>query len=698
MLGLALGSWFGGRCIGPLVRITGVSPNKWYALAEFLIGLNAFVVPVLFIADEKILLRFGETNSFLYLLCSAFLITISILPFCFFMGTTFPFIMDYIRKTAERFSGSFSFLYLANVLGSMAGVVLTAAVLIEICGFNHTLLIAGILNFIIAGTAFFLRFSGAVSLNPAQASGDGSIGTGEKFTSLILFMSGFTALGMEVIWTRAFTPILGTQVYTFASLLAGYLLATWVGSYVYRRNLGAGKVSSLTRLILILSIFAFFPVVFNDPHISLPFYAWFRTVGFFLVVIALLAGSIFPFCAALGYLTPLLIDERSKGDPAEAGKSYALNILGCIIGPLFASYVLLPLCGVKYSLILLALPYFVFMLVRMINQTKAMKKNRVYIGLSAGLLVISLFFSSTYELPRLKRFIVKRDHTATVTAYENRSKKYLLVNGVNISTLEPVTKIMAHLPLCLHSGEPRSALVICFGMGTTYRSLLSWNINTAAIELVPSVYGVFGFFFHDAEALLKSPKSRVIIDDGRRFLQRTKEKFDVITIDPPPPVEAAGSSLLYSREFYDLVKRRLNPGGILQQWFPYVPGGQYEVSTLSAVTQSIRESFPYVKAYVSIIGAGVHYIASMSPIITLSPEAMTARMPERARNDLLEWNVNENPEEFVQKIVSREVPLSALLLKDLSEDRPVGITDDRPYNEYFLWRRLLLATGSVAGQ
>src|SRR5205823_2957568 len=116
-----------------------------------------------------------------------------------------------------------------------------------------------------------------------------------------------------------------------------------------------------------------------------------------------------------------------------------------------------------------------------------------------------------------------------------------------VTCLTPETKFMAHLPLALHAGKPESVLIICFGMGTTYRSALSWDIDTTAVELVPSVKNAFGFYHRDAARVLNNPKGRIVIDDGRRFLKRTSAMFDVVVTDPPPPIEAAGSSLLYSK-------------------------------------------------------------------------------------------------------------------------------------------------------
>ncbi len=161
-------------------------------------------------------------------------------------------------------------------------------------------------------------------------------------------------------------------------------------------------------------------------------------------------------------------------------------------------------------------------------------------------------------------------------------------------------------------------------MGTTYRSLLSWDIPVTAVELVPSVPRVFGFFHSDGPELLRSPLSHLVIDDGRRYLERTTEQYDVITIDPPPPVEAAGSSLLYSKEFYAIIKRRLRSDGILQQW---LPGGDAVVR--ASVARALKESFHYVRVFRSVEGGGYHFLASNRPL----PDRTAAELAEHLHSE-----------------------------------------------------------------
>jgi predicted membrane-bound spermidine synthase len=581
--------------------------------------------------------------------------------------------MAFLRSVAHTPWESFSFLYLANVIGAMTGASVTALVLIELYGFRKTLLLAAAINILIGIVAYLLPLlarrsaTGPVgSIESATvASAPSQVVIGNTMRLVLLFTTGFTSLAMEVVWTRAFTPVLRTTIYAFAALLSVYLLATWVGSAFYRFTIVRQSVWRIETLLGAVFATSMLPLVVNDPR-------WHHRPS-------LVLASIVPISALLGYVTPRLVDEHSRGEPRAAGSAYAVNVAGCIAGPLFAGYVLLPAVGVKWSLVLLAASFGALWVFAARRTGLIPRLSPATAG--AALLLVGVTYTVTYETPHLYRqAVVHRDHTATVVAYGEGMRKRLLVNGVGITYLTPITKFMAHLPLVFRREPPRSTLVICFGMGTTFRSLATWEGRTTAVELVPSVLDAFDFFFPDAPSVLAAQDKQVVIDDGRRFLKRTTERFDVITLDPPPPVEAAGSSLLYSIEFYRTLRERLSPTGVLQQWFP---GGEGAIE--AAVASSLKQVFPHVKVFRSIEGWGHHFIASEQPLETPAVEQVLTRMPPAATRDLMEWYPLRNPEEVWREMLAQEVDVQTLV----GNSSRLAVTDDRPFNEYFWLRRSL---------
>jgi spermidine synthase len=691
MLGLAVGSWAGGRWIPMLARKSGLSAAFFYAGAELLIGLGAFAVPKLFVMGEHLLLASGETDSFRYLLFSALALAASILPWCICMGATFPFMMAFIRERDSRNAESFSFLYLANVLGAMSGTFMAAVVWIEVCGFHHTLWIAAAGNFSIAIISACLGWrqqkSGKLSTKmdaPVTPATPARVSTIQgAMIKWVLFSTGFMAMAMEVVWTRAFTPVLKTQVYSFAMIVFTYLGATFVGSWMYCRDLRKNCLNSTVKLIAALAIMAFLPVLVNDSRLVLA--DWSSIADTFSVIILL--ASICPVCALLGYLTPGLIDEYAAGEPSKAGCAYAINVMGCILGPLVSCYILLPHLSERHALMLLGLPFIIFYFV--LGRAEPQRQQLAWSALAGVVLAASVFLVKDFETTWTrseKGTVVRRDYAASVISIEHNGVKSLLVNGIGMTILTPITKFMVHLPLAFHKGQPESTLVICFGMGTTYRSALSWNIATTVVELVPSVTKAFGFYHADAARFVNDPNGHIITDDGRRYLNRTDKKFDVIVVDPPPPVQAAGSSLPFSKDFYELAKQHLKTGGIVQMWFP----GDDDSETRQAVLRSIHESFPHVRCFPSVEGWGVHMLASMEPIESLNAQQLAARMPESAKKDLMEWNDSKNIAAYLERVVTREISIPSAL----NPDARIQVTDDEPFNEYFLLRHLLYLTSN----
>jgi len=686
MAGLGVGSWSAGRLVRKYGRRLTSRPLQLYAIAELLIGGSAVIVPLELWAGRYVLEHVGNSLSLSssgYYVGAGVWLACTLIPWCACMGATIPLGMFAIQNDKRVESRrSFSFFYLANVLGAVAGALIPL-LLIEILGFSHTLRIGMCLNLAICGGAFALarRQKLPAGGNKNDEDEDES-NAGDKAslawrqmlgsgTLWLLFATGLTSMGMEVVWIRQYTPFIGAFVYSFATILGVYLAATFIGSSVYRvwsrwqrgRQSGAG---SLAWLFVWLA--SLIPLLTADSRLGIS--AWLRV-----------PLGIAAFSGLLGFLTPRLVDRFSEGDPNRAGTGYAVNVAGCILGPFFAGFVLLPYLDERYALVTLALPWLLVAVSFLLFRQSGAVRPAAWLTITCGVIVAAsfglIFMTQSYE-HRVPKAQVRRDSTATVVATGKGMEKRLLVNGVSMTFLTPITKMMASLPMAFLDRPPQNALVICMGMGTTHRSMLSWGVDSTVVDLVPSVPKLFWYYHADAAELLKSPRSHVVVDDGRRFLERTTGQYDVIVIDPPPPIEAAGTSLLYSREFYAAAQKRLRPDGILQQWFPGA-----DLVTTAAIARALKESFPYVRAFGSVERWGIHYLASRQPIPDRSAAELARRMPASAAADLVEWGPFPTAEQQFAAVLGEEVSIDRLL--NAAGNVP-AVQDDRPVNEYYMLR------------
>ena len=689
MAGLGVGSLAAGKLIRKYGQRLTIPPLQLYAVAEILIGCSAVVVPLELLAGRSLLERLGPSlslSSVGYYIAAGVWLACTIIPWCACMGATIPLGMFAIRSGKQlETSRSFSFLYLANVLGAVAGS-LVPLLLIEEFGFTATLQCGMMLNLAICGAALRLsakQNTAAHALNPNDP-GPETTRQGEASspspahprawltngTLWLLFATGLTSMGMEVVWIRLYTIYVGTVVYSFATILGVYLAATFLGSTLYRAwSRRHNREAPVIWLFVCLA--SLLPLLTADPRIAI--LRWSRV-----------PLGIAAFSGLLGFLTPKLVDRFSGGDPDRAGFGYAVNVAGCILGPLVAGFALLPHLDERYALAVLALPWLLvgvwFAFARAQDSIQSHLASRAILAaaiLCASFALVLKTRSYVYEIPGAQ---VRRDSTATVIAAGEGMQKSLYVNGVSMTILTPITKMMSAMPLAFLDHAPQNALVICFGMGTTHRSMLSWGIDSTVVDLVPSVPALFWYYHADAPQVLQSPRSHVVIDDGRRFLERTTAQYDVIVIDPPPPIGAAGSSLLYSREFYSAAKKRLRPDGILQQWYP---GG--DLTDAAAIAHALRDSFPYVRAFKSVAGWGVHYLASRQPIPDRSPADLAKRLPPAAAADLVEWGPFPTPGQQFAAVLQNEMPIDWIV--SLDKNAP-AIQDDRPVNEYYLLRQL----------
>lgn len=439
MAGLAFGSWAGGR----LTRSFEQRPFEFfiscYGTIELIIGISGLVVAPLLLAGRTLLSDHGASwGSPSFYIASAAWVGLVMLPFCTCMGATFPVAMAGIRSGFRvKSSTSFSYLYLANVLGAMAGVIGSAFLFIEILGFFKTLLVAAALNAGVAATAFVLAFvrresSGDFVMCPSSATNvtvwDVKDSGTRIIVPLLLFISGLASLGMEVVWIRQFIPIVGPVVYSFATILLVYLAATAFGARVYRiwlksKIAKAEHFASGVATVLAAGC-ALLPLLTTDPRVSA------HVNGGVLILL-----GVGPFCAAAGFMTPMLVDWLSQGNPNRAGKAYAVNAMGCILGPLLAAFVLLPALGERWTLLVLALPFFGFGVWRLTIDAADTFGLILRAALAAVLVVSVLLITLTrdYEtfFPEARML---RDHTATSIAKGQGMGRMLLVNGVG-STL-----------------------------------------------------------------------------------------------------------------------------------------------------------------------------------------------------------------------------------------------------------------------
>lgn len=691
MAGIAAGSLLAGRLARRLAAADASLPLELYGATELAIALSGLLVPRALARGVPVAHLLGagqEWSSLAHYLVSGAWIAALLAPGTVAMGATVPLALWAIR-TRHRVAAAesaFSYLYLANTIGALAGTLLTGFVLIERFGFAGTSQIAVVGNALIA--AFVLTWSrrrpAAQGARPEATTPRPEAATTAPTPELgphhlwALAATGFSALGMEVIWTRLFTPFLGTEVYAFALVLAIYLAATAGGAALHRRRGRSGRAPEFPGPAFwgLLAAAAFLPLLAADPRLGLVENPSLGTLaeaarGAFRVALGIL-----PFSLACGYATPRLVDAGSRGEPKRAARAYAVNLLGCILGPLVAGFLLLPHLGERAGLVVLALP---LAAIALLPTSLRAALPRL---LPASFAALVLLVATRDAASRLGRIRIERDYSATSIAAGSGMDRRLLVNGVGMTSLTPITKMMAHLPIALLDHPPKSALVVCLGMGTTFRSIASWGIDATAVELVPGVVRLFDAFHDDAARVLAAPAgARIVVDDGRRFLERTTHRFDVITVDPPPPVTAAGSSLLYSKEFYATARARLAPGGIVQQW---LLGG--DSVFVAAATRALVEQFRYVRAFGSIEGWGIHFVASDHPIELPSREELERRIPPSAARDLVEWTPGATATALFARVLTNEISTDELLAR--SPGTP-AVSDDRPFNEYYLLRTFL---------
>ncbi|MBW2541165.1 MAG: fused MFS/spermidine synthase [Deltaproteobacteria bacterium] len=625
-LAIVLTSYMGGMCIGSLAFPRWVSPNysplRVYAYLEAAIAVLGILLLALLPLIGKLYLAFvGHGAPGLVL--RAVVCLLCLLPPTILMGATLPAIARCLNTTRSGIS-RLGLLYMANLAGGVFGCLLAGFYLLRLYDGTVATWFAVSLNAGVAALAYAIAPRDGSRAREAPQLALPSLAD-HRIVYLVIGLSGLTALGAQVIWTRLLGLILGGTVFSFTIILAIFLtglgLGSSVGSLVARHVASPRAALGWCQLALVFAI----PLAAHMITAELPYWklnpdfadSLFRVFSHDLVQSAV---AILPATVLWGASFPLaLAAAAGKGqEPGHlAGGINAANTIGAIAGALLFGLVMVPAFGSSVSqqvlavlaggsaLLLLGAP-------RGVGSRGAIELPR---AIAATALIAALAILMIQLVPPVSGRVIAvgrraydsaivlesilfagegRTSSVAVVDYPSTNSRSIHVGGkVMASTVAEdmrLQRMMGHLPVLMHP-NPKTALVIGFGAGVTAGSLVVHpEIERIVIcdfePLMPEIGG--RYFAKENYNVIDDPRVEVVVDDARHYIATTREKFDIITSDPLDPW-MDGAAVLYTVEFYEYARERLNPGGIVAQWLPlYETDGPSMKSELA----SFLEVFP----------------------------------------------------------------------------------------------------------
>jgi len=262
----------------------------------------------------------------------------------------------------------------------------------------------------------------------------------------------------------------------------------------------------------------------------------------------------------------------------------------------------------------------------------------------------------------------------SVVELQRTKNRFLLVNSIFISGMDINTKLMGHLPCLLHP-DPRSALVICFGQGTSFRSLAAHGIEVQGVELVPEEIETFPLFYENAPKFLRDSRYQIEINDGRNHLLLTRKKYDVITVDPSPPIYSSGAVNLYTPEFYRLCRERLSPRGVLCMWF-FLPSCR--TAEFQMLLKSFMTVFPDATIWKSPTAYGVFGIGTKEKL-RIDGETLRLRIQNQAVQNDVKGSLQKDVT-FDENYLFDLFMFNSRTAWEMVRDGP-DLSDDKPYIE-----------------
>jgi len=680
MAGLALGGWLLGRVVDRVPR-----PLRLYGLLELGIAASALgfmglmtIYPAVYAALAR---DRDDAVVYLFAVRAVFSLAALIVPTAL-MGGTLPVLARFVSRQPETLRGSLAFLYGLNTLGAVLGALLAGFVLLRLYSVSATLSVAIATNVVIGLLGLALQGwwpvlpSSAPPTAAASAAPPMPPGTGEPRSPLpyraVLWgiaLSGFCALGYEVLWTRILTLALGASVYSFTVMLVAFLAGIALGSKAYglpallgARDAGTTRVIARFGIVqVVIGVSAFLVTLFlrdvpvNAISLQGVFGRWVpgafgaRTwAGFVLAFLYMIVPAFF-----MGVAFPLAGEIHARYRKAvgrAVGEVLAYNTVGAILGAGVSGFVLIYLFGIERSLELLTLLNVgagLFVLASLAGRRRwaaaaAAGTLAALVALAAGPGSFRLWDTKYFAIFRSNQPEGFRTAEMVREAVENTDVLYyaegvesivsvIRVKGGELSFLtngrveasshlqaQQVQLALGHLPMLL-AREARRVLVVGLGSGMTAGATIVHPgvEQVTLVEIEPRVLGVARAFAGYNHRVLDDPKLRLVFNDGRNFLLTTSARFDVITADPIHPwFRGAGS--LYTAEYFKLAASRLRPGGVVAQWLPI-----YELSPrdLRSIVRTFREQFRYTLLWLTHYDAEL--LGSNDPLVV--DEAELAR-------------------------------------------------------------------------
>jgi spermidine synthase len=594
-LGVLLGTYMGGMCAGSLLLSRVISrrehPLRVYGLLE--LGIGFFGVAVLFVIPMLNGVYTAAVGDGLpSILLRGLVAGICLLPPTVLMGASLPAIGRWVESTPDGVSWLGLF-YGGNIAGAVFGCLFAGFYLLRVHDMGVATYVAAGINIAVAVASFTLR-SRAPYAPAEEASTSVAKPQGPWPVYTAIGLSGLCALGAEVVWTRLLALMLGATVYTFSIILAVFLIGLGIGSSagsVWTRRLKRPRVALAACQLALAFAVAWTAYAVSDLIPSWPFNPlavanpWrlfrvdFMMCLFAILPPALLWGVSFPLALAS-------LANREQDSGALVGQVYAANTVGAILGAVGFSIVLIPWVGTQGSqqaLIALSL------VAGLLLFYKSGLSGSRYFGVAAATLIAIFLFATVSEVPWLaiaygRRMSLQTDPGKPLYIGEGRNSSvvvsqlpggqiYFHVSGKVEASTEPydmrLQRMLGHIPALIHQA-PKSVLVVGFGAGVTAGTFVVHpeieNITICEIEpLIPQASS--RYFATENHNVFHDPRTHMVYDDARHFILTTDEKFDIITSDPIHPW-VKGTATLYSKEYFELVKKHLNPGGVITQWVP----------------------------------------------------------------------------------------------------------------------------------